>query len=100
VPLVVSEPLQPPEAIQLVAFVETHVTVALPPDCTFAGVTVNVTVGAGVVTVGAGVVAVGATEPPPHAASNEAEPRMARRTLDTAIHGGREDLLVSALAVS
>jgi hypothetical protein len=91
VPLVVSEPLQPPEAIQLVAFVELHVTVALPPDCTFAGATVNVTVGAGVVDGG---------EPPPHAASNEAEPRMAKRTLGTAINEGRGDLLVSALAVS
>ena len=44
-------PDQSPEAVQLVAFVLDQVSVELPPDCTFVGFAVRVTVGAG----GAGV---------------------------------------------
>ena len=50
VPLVAMGPLQPPEAVQAVAFCELHVKVAMPPLDTAAGEAVNVTVGAGVVT--------------------------------------------------
>jgi hypothetical protein len=39
------EPLHPFEAVQLVAFVEDHVSVAVPPCATVVGVADNVTVG-------------------------------------------------------
>ena len=43
-------PLQPPEAVQDVAFVEDQVNVEVPPLATVLGLAVRVTVGAGVVT--------------------------------------------------
>ncbi len=50
-PLVASVPVQPPDAVQEVALVELHASVALLPDTTLVGLAVSVTVGAGVVTV-------------------------------------------------
>ncbi len=50
-PLVASVPVQPPEAVQEVALVELHVRVALLPETTLVGLTLKLTVGAGVVTV-------------------------------------------------
>jgi hypothetical protein len=44
-------PVQPPDAVQEVALVELHASVALLPDTTLVGLAVSVTVGAGVVTV-------------------------------------------------
>jgi hypothetical protein len=40
-------PLQPPEAVQEVAFVEDHVSCVLPPLATLVGLALSVTVGAG-----------------------------------------------------
>ncbi len=42
-------PLQPPLAVQDVAFVLDHVSVELAPDATVVGLAVNVSVGAGCV---------------------------------------------------
>ena len=50
-PLVALAPLQPPDAVQLVALVELHVSVEDPPLLTVIGFAVNVTVGAGALTV-------------------------------------------------
>jgi hypothetical protein len=50
-PLVASEPLQPPDAAQVVALVEDQLNVAVPPLATVLGLALSVTVGAGVVTV-------------------------------------------------
>jgi hypothetical protein len=47
VPLVALLPVQPPEAVQEVAFVELHVSVEVPPLAIKVGFAVNVTVGAG-----------------------------------------------------
>jgi hypothetical protein len=47
-PLVPSVPLQPPEALQLVALVEDQLSVELPPLLTVLGLALSVTVGAGV----------------------------------------------------
>lgn len=47
VPLVALAPVQPPEAVQLVAFVEFQVSVAEAPLATLVGLTLSVTVGAG-----------------------------------------------------
>ena len=44
-------PLQPPEALQVVALVEDQVNVEAAPLLTVVGLALNVTVGAGVVTV-------------------------------------------------
>ena len=49
-PLVALAPLQPPEAVQVVASVELHVNVDDPPLLTLVGLAVRVTVGAGAVT--------------------------------------------------
>lgn len=49
-PLVASAPLQPPEAVQEVAFVEDQVSVALSPLVTVLGLAESVTVGCGCVT--------------------------------------------------
>jgi hypothetical protein len=49
-PLVASAPLQPPEAVQEVAFVEDQVNVALPPLVTVLGLAESVTVGTGCIT--------------------------------------------------
>ncbi len=49
-PLVASLPDQAPEAIQEVAFVETHARVELPPLATVLGLAVKLTVGAGAFT--------------------------------------------------
>ena len=46
-PLVALLPLQPPEAAQLVAFVEFHVSVEAVPLAMLDGATLNVTVGGG-----------------------------------------------------
>jgi hypothetical protein len=45
VPEVVCVPLQPPPAVQPVAFVEAHVSVAAPPEATDGGLADSVTVG-------------------------------------------------------
>ena len=50
-PRVASEPLQPPDAAQEVAFVEDQLKVEVAPLATVLGLALNVTVGAGVVTV-------------------------------------------------
>ena len=47
VPEVALVPDQAPEAVQLVALVDDHVSVELPPLFTVSGFAVNVTVGAG-----------------------------------------------------
>ncbi len=47
-PLVASEPLQPPDAVQAVAFVLDHVNVEPAPAATLVGFAVNVTVTAGI----------------------------------------------------
>ena len=49
-PVVDLLPLQPPDAVQLVALVELHVSVEVCPLFTLAGFAVNETVGAGGVT--------------------------------------------------
>jgi hypothetical protein len=46
VPLVGSAPLQPPEAVHAVAFVELHVNVAVLPVATLVGLALKVAVGA------------------------------------------------------
>jgi hypothetical protein len=46
-PAVALAPLQPPEPVHDVAFVEVHVKELLPPLATLVGAAVNVTVGAG-----------------------------------------------------
>src|SRR5262245_46018217 len=53
-PEVACVPLQPPEAVQLVAFVELHCRVVCPPLTTLVGLAPKVSVGAGV-GVGVGV---------------------------------------------
>jgi hypothetical protein len=50
-PLVASLPLQPPEAVQELAFVDDQVSVDAAPLLTVVGFPVSVTVGVGVVTV-------------------------------------------------
>jgi hypothetical protein len=50
VPLVATEPLQPPDALHPVAFAEDQVKVDMPPLATVAGAADNVTVGAGEIT--------------------------------------------------
>jgi hypothetical protein len=45
VPLVAFAPLQPPEAVHAVAFVELHVNVEVPPLATTVGFATNVTAG-------------------------------------------------------
>jgi hypothetical protein len=51
VPLIASVPVQPPLAVQDVAFVLDQVSVALPPEAMIGGFAVKVTVGAVEVTV-------------------------------------------------
>ena len=46
-PLVALTPLHPPDAVQLVALVELHVSVEVPPEIMLAGLAANDTVGAG-----------------------------------------------------
>jgi hypothetical protein len=60
-PLVGSAPLQPPEAMQVVALVADHVSIEAAPFATVAGLAVNVTAGGCVLTV---TVAVWAALPP------------------------------------
>jgi len=50
VPLVASTPLQPPDAVHVVASTELQVSVAVPPGATVVGSAVRVTVGTGVAT--------------------------------------------------
>jgi hypothetical protein len=50
-PFAGSLPLQPPDALQAVAWVDDQFSVAVPPVATVLGVAVNVTVGAAAVTV-------------------------------------------------
>jgi hypothetical protein len=47
VPLVACDPLQPPDAVHAVAFVEFHVSVVAAPLGTLVGLAVIMTVGAG-----------------------------------------------------
>ena len=47
-PLVVSAPVQPPDAVQEVALVLDHVNVELPPEAMLVGFAVKVTVGAAI----------------------------------------------------
>ena len=61
-PLVASEPLQPPEAVHELAFVELHVSVVEPPLLTAVLAAVSDTVGTGL------------DEPPPHATSRRVAP--------------------------
>jgi hypothetical protein len=71
-PLVASAPLQPPEAVQEVAFVELHVSVDAPPPATVVGFADNVTVAAGTtltVAVPVLLLVAGGTPAPPHAAN-------------------------------
>jgi hypothetical protein len=49
-PLVASDPLQPPEAVQAAAFVDVHVSTEVAPLPTVLGLALKVTEGAGVVT--------------------------------------------------
>ncbi len=49
-PLKGSDPDQAPEAVQVVALVDAHVSVALPPLVMELGLTVSATVGAGALT--------------------------------------------------
>ena len=60
VPDVALLPVQPPDAVQLVAFVELHVSVEEPPDAMLIGDAANVTVGTGAID----TVAVCDVEPP------------------------------------
>lgn len=62
-PLVASEPLQPPEAVQEVAFVELQVSVVASPLLTAALATLSETVGGAV-----------PEEPPPHATNSRVAP--------------------------
>jgi hypothetical protein len=62
VPLTPSAPFHPPEALQEVALVEVHVSVAESPASTVIDNAVSVTLGSGLVTVA----------PPPQAASSSA----------------------------
>jgi hypothetical protein len=50
VPLVATEPLQPPEPVQAVAFNDFQLKLEVPPVPTVAGEAVNVTSGVGAVT--------------------------------------------------
>ena len=64
VPDVARVPVQPPEAVQLVALVDDHVSLDVPPDDTDVGDAVSVVVG-GVVDVDATVIVLGAVFEPP-----------------------------------
>ena len=68
-PLVGSEPVQPPEAVQAVALLELQVRVAVPPAVMVVGVAPNVTLGATLADVADDVVDDDGDDPPPHAAS-------------------------------
>jgi hypothetical protein len=46
-PLVASPPLQPPEAAHVVALLDVHVSVDVPPEATVVGLAVRVAVGVG-----------------------------------------------------
>jgi hypothetical protein len=60
-PLPARTPLQPPEAVHDVAWVELHVKLEVPPDATTVGAAANATVGAGIIVT---VAAVGVVVPP------------------------------------
>lgn len=64
-PLTAFDPVQPPEAVQAVAFVEAQVRVKLPPELILAGLADRLAVGAGVVTAVTVTVALTADEVPP-----------------------------------
>ena len=64
VPLVALAPLQPPEAVHEVAFIELHVSVDVPPLATEVGAAPSEAVGTAVDGL--------PPEPPPHAASKSA----------------------------
>ena len=65
-PLVAFAPLQPPDAVQLVASVELQVSVEAPPLTTEVGFAVSVTVGAGGVVTETLVVWLALPPPPVH----------------------------------
>jgi hypothetical protein len=72
VPLVAFAPLQPPEAVHEVAFVELHVSVEAPPLVTVVGFAVSVTVAAGTIVL--------LLPPPLHEATSSDAPMDSRRT--------------------
>ena len=65
VPLLASAPLQPPDAVQAVAFVELHVSVEVVPLARLVGEAANVAVGTGFAAVDTVTVAVAAVLLPP-----------------------------------
>jgi hypothetical protein len=79
-PLVGSVPFQPPDAVQLAAYVEVHCKVTEPPAATLVALEVRVTTGAGSVELPDGLVLavslvlIGAS---PHAASTANRPIIA-----------------------
>jgi hypothetical protein len=87
-PAVGSLPVQAPEAVQVVAFVDDHCSIALVLLATVPGLAEIVTVGAGVVPNTVVVFVAGSTVPPPQAAStaNAANPK-AQRTKGKAVPG-------------
>jgi hypothetical protein len=72
-PLVAFAPLQPPEAVQEVAFDEVQVSVVVAPEATLVGLAVSVTLGGGV----AGGLGPPPPPPPPHAAMTAEQPASA-----------------------
>jgi hypothetical protein len=64
-PLTPSEPVQPPEAVHDVAWVELHVNVELPPGAITEGRTESVAVGAGFGVTATAAVATGLVPPGP-----------------------------------
>jgi hypothetical protein len=74
-PLVASEPLQPPEAVQEVASLEVQFNVDVPPLATVLGLALSDTIGAEGVTGPSGVEFAGADElPPPLQAASATNP--------------------------
>ena len=65
VPLVANAPLQPPDAVQAIAFVELHVSVAVPPLAMLETEAANVAAGTGSVAADTVTVAVAAALLPP-----------------------------------
>jgi hypothetical protein len=82
-------PLQPPEAVQPVAFVEDHVSCVLPPELTDIGFALNEPVGVGT---GVGPGSVCSPSSPPQAARNSARvASAAKRALRIMANAGTRD---------
>lgn len=64
VPLVASEPVQPPEAVQDVALLELQESIEVPPLGTVDGAALKLTVGRGAVVATVTVAVTGALVPP------------------------------------